>query len=239
MCMSVGQPVKGAGVFVAVDTRIQWYDLNYYDAGGKMVDTGSGYAAGGGSYIAVGTALRALRNAGPVPETVDPITRQVETIATALRTSGLEVHHSVPAKDDRSFFTMMLIESGLPDVVTVTNGGLCQSLDGRGFSSALPVAFSVEEKQSRDAKIAADLVEAGEDLAARIKAVAKHFHEVYLTPSSNVSRVMEAGYILPTADGPLRGFLRGSSSEIAESDPREILERFRAEPAPAVFNGWP
>ena len=113
MCMTVGQPFKGAGVFIATDTQIQWYDQQYYDAGGKIVDTGSGFATGAGSYLACGTALRALRNAGPVPEGIDPITRQVETIATALRTAGLAVHYSddLPL-DDRSFFSMLLIESG-------------------------------------------------------------------------------------------------------------------------------
>jgi hypothetical protein len=80
----------------------------------------------------------------------------------------------------------------------------------------------------------ADLQTAGSvAIGARIKVAAGYFAEVS-NISELVSRVIEVGYVLPTPDGSVLGFLRGDAREIATANPAEILERFQADCSTSV-----
>lgn len=70
------------------------------------------------------------------------------------------------------------------------------------------------------------VIEAGDDLAQRIRTVAGYFENTALR-SYTMSSQMEIGYLSPNQ---CPGFLRGKARAIANTQPADILERFQAAP---------
>lgn len=229
MCMTVGNSAEGAGAFVATDTRIMARGVEPLDTGGKLASTGSGWvtAVGRGGNGAVSClAMRALRDAGPVPPSADAIARAEEIITRALIAAGHEARSWEEYADVSADtgFNLTLIE---PDtgIVSFSNG---RAREADGTVASLPNQFTPEELKVRCGAMFAGIRDVGPELANRIRIVAAHFAQTHRT-SKSVSGIIEVGYLLPTPDGPVRGFLRGCSSEIAMTEPGEILERFQAE----------
>jgi hypothetical protein len=226
MCMTVASVRRGAGSFVATDTRIQWYDGLHYDIGGKLGFTGSGWVTGVGEHHALGVAMKALRKAGPsAPADGDPIRRAVANVYAALREESYEVPDRIPEGNERIFICLLLIEATAPNDVTITNGNRYESISD-SWTASLPRELS-DENASRREMMLLDFRCAGYSLPSRIRAAAKHFAAIAARAKS-VSSVMEVGYIEPTNVAQRLGFLRGEAREIAEADPIELLDRFRA-----------
>jgi hypothetical protein len=103
-------------------------------------------------------------------------------------------------------------------------------------AATLPPEYSRETFTQLLEQMYAD-IEPLDEIADRIKTVAKYFHEVSSSVQT-VSRVMEVGYILPFPSGdrpPTLGFLAGPAREIADAEPGEILDHFRVEHSNADF----
>lgn len=224
MCMSLASSVKERGSFVATDTRVQWYDLKHYDTGGKLVDTGTGFAVGGGAHEALGAALGALRTAGGH---ADSVLHRLLHLSTELRTAGYSPAVVQPIPHDESFLSVLIIDAENPDIVTRTNGGLYDSFEN-DWAMSLPRMLPKAEEEERWKAMRADFKKVGADLGSRIRTAALHFDQVSKR-TATMSGDMELGYILPTVDGPVRGYLRGNARDIAAADPRMILLQFRAD----------
>lgn len=243
MCMTVAQAKAGAGSFVATDTQrlIFLHELTGeiilpgYPLGGRIISTGSGWATATGASGAVCVALRALKDAGPSVR--DPLTRRRQhptdrtrlTLAPALAAAG------ITPTEERNRFEVRAIDLYWPDCVTSSNGAICATERG-GLHLTLPPGYSRETFTQLLERMYAD-IEPLDDMADRIKVVARYFHEVS-SRVQTVSRVMEVGYILPSPSGwraPTLGFLAGPAREIADAEPGEILDHFRVEHSNADF----
>lgn len=227
MCINIGSFSEGAGAFIITDTRVTWQDGSFEDPGGKIVSTGSGWATGCGKDINVFTAsLAALRDSAPRPfrsrgydESREAYTARVACRANELVRYSLEANQLV----DHPKNIVLLIE---PDtnVITIQSGKarLC-------VSNAIAFPSDLEhEEQTRGADFLQDMSLAPGDLASRIHCAAVHFKLTSIA-SKVMSDTIEVGYILPTPDGPVRGFLRGKADDIVNTKAGEILERFQAD----------
>jgi hypothetical protein len=213
--MTVGASSQTEGSFICTDTRMMFADRSFVDPGGKLISTGSGWATGAGkSYDPWWASMTALRESGRVWPGCDVITRAGEIVSGALGQLGKH--------DER--FHILLIEPGAG--VIAVQQGKAQVME---FGAGWPAGLELEE-ESRQEALAQSLRDVGEELFGRIKVVAHHF-DLASQAVSSMSDTMEIGYILPTPDGPVNGFLRGKAREIAATPPNEIAARFQAMPS--------
>jgi hypothetical protein len=225
MCMTVGHSRPGEGSFIACDTGISFIRggvfLRRVDVGGRLQSTGSGWCtAAGDTYRPCHIALAALRDAGAIPSGANPVERAAQIVTAALSAAGLDAH---PVGGREGAF-ILVIEPGA-DLVCLDNG----AAGNTQYAASFPVEFTDDEGEKRSRALCLDIASAGPSIEARIRAVAKHFAEINRDVQT-VSPIMECGFLIPTPFGPMRGFLRGNSQEIADTNARDIFDRFRAAP---------
>jgi hypothetical protein len=226
MCLTAGVAGRGAGSFVCTDTRITFRD-GFADPGGKVRSTGWGWATGAGpTYEPWEVSMNALRDAGQIPLYQDNESKRVWPGCDFLDRAEKIVFGALAANGmgDGSPGHFLIIEphSG---VLCLQAGKAVERDIGGCFPRGLE-----QEEEARFEAMRLSVIEAGEDLATQIRAVACHFASASRSTIS-MSDTMEIGFILsPPAEAPVKGFLRGRAEEIAKTEPGEILERFKANP---------
>lgn len=225
-----------AGAFIAVDRRTSWAGYGDIpsrseDLGGKIVSTGTGWAAASGTANAATAVLRALRDRSNGHPIADPVVRSGRLVRDALTEGGFDLE---PGR------TLDPV-AGLDGVMAVTiepweGGGALVYYEnaerGDRATTLVSLPFVSEDTEAEFGDRVHEALKPRDlTLSEAIATAAEHMAWA-ADHSESVSEEIEVGFLWPRpVDGEVvifHGFLAGRSAAIAGEPSPMLFSEFSA-----------